>query len=265
MGGGERQVERRPPIIQYWHEEDVPASVAERLASFREANPDMRHLVFNESTAESFIEEYYSAREVAAFRTCAVPAMQADYLRYCAVGALGGICCDADCRCTSPLRPLVEVGGAELFRHPDGSVANGFLVFGSPEHPLPRLVVEVATANIEHRVDGGVAFVTGPRVVRTLVESRRFGSFERWLAIASKRQYPAPCHLADGGPTHPHMKVLCAIIDQDARLVEAFEGVRVSSLTKLNGLIRHDDRRSPPYKGTALHYPNFEASIYREG
>lgn len=265
MGSGEGKVERRPPIIQYWHEEDVPASVEERLASFRQVNPDMRHLVFNESTAKSFIEEHYSAREVAAFRACAVPAMQADYLRYCAVGALGGVCCDVDCRCTSSLRPLLEVGGAELFRHPDGSIANGFLVFASAGHPLARLAVEVATANIEHRVDGGVAFVTGPRVVRTLVESRRFGSFESWLAIASKRQYPAPCHFGDGGLAHPHMKILRAIIDEEARLIEAFEGVRVSSLTKLSGSIRHDDRRSPPYKGTALHYPNFKASIYRDG
>src|SRR5690348_1645791 len=91
------------PIIQYWHSEQVPEQIAELTATFRDLNPALPHLVFSEAKAEEFIAEHFEAREVAAFRSCAVPAMQADYFRYCAALALGGIYSDVSFYCRCPL------------------------------------------------------------------------------------------------------------------------------------------------------------------
>lgn len=105
-----------PPIIQYWDSGSPPEEVAELIETFREHNPDTPHLVFSESEAERFIAEHFGPREVEAFRACALPAMQADYLRYCAVFALGGIYADADCECHRALQPLVDRSeGGHLF------------------------------------------------------------------------------------------------------------------------------------------------------
>jgi Glycosyltransferase sugar-binding region containing DXD motif len=247
------------PLIQYWHSAQLPDYIEPLVESFRDHNPDMRHLVFNESTAESFIGDRFSAREVAAFRSCAVPAMQADYFRYCAAYALGGMCVDADCRCTASLRPLVDAGGAELFRMAGGGMANGVMVFSRPGHPLLELVLDIVTTNIENRVCEDVVMVTGPRVIRTLVESRRFGGFDSWLAVAPASLRPIPTHTAEDD--RRYLDLLREKISQNGGLVEVFDGVRVSSLAKLKRSLRH--RGGLPYKDTGLHYANFEPSIFR--
>lgn len=130
----------RTPLIQYWHQSSVPPSIERLSGSFRAHNPEMRHMVFSEATATDFIEERFGAREAAAFLACAVPAMQADYLRYCAVYALGGMYFDADCRCVASLRPLFDAcGGILVGIHEAGSL-DGYFGDGGGPRWNPRIV-----------------------------------------------------------------------------------------------------------------------------
>jgi mannosyltransferase OCH1-like enzyme len=140
----------RLPLIQYWHSDAMPDRIAGLIESFRRLNPDLRHLVFNERSAAAFIGEHYDSRQLRAFRSCAVPAMQADYLRCCAALALGGVYCDAYWQCIARMQPLIPPpGNGRLFQAEKGNIISGIFAFGAPGHAFLELVLEIA--NCEHR------------------------------------------------------------------------------------------------------------------
>ncbi len=161
----------RLPIVQYWHTADIPTEVNELMDTFRDRNPGRTHLVFDESTAEEFISEHFGEREVQAFRACAVPSMQSDFLRYCAVYAMGGVYCDADAHCTAPLDTMLDLAAAGLLfrRGTEGNVVSWLFAFQEPHHPLMRLAVELITANVEQRFGRDIWWMTGPGILTFLV------------------------------------------------------------------------------------------------
>jgi mannosyltransferase OCH1-like enzyme len=208
-------------IFQYWHSSSVPADVRELIATFQSRNAEMRHRLLCESSAEELIAERFTSRELAAFRSCAVPAMQADYFRCCAVFACGGIYADASLECRRPLRQLLDdVAGGLLIRLPgEGVIYNGFLAFATPGHPLLRLALDIATANIERRVANAVNLVTGPWVFTCLDKLHQAGSLTtKWAPN------PTVERVAD---------VMLEEIGRYDRVEKAFEGVSVRPAEKL--------------------------------
>jgi len=207
--------DRGPALVQYWHSEQIPTEIEALTATFHDLNPDLHHHVYCEAEAEEFIAAHFTSREVTAFRACAVPAMQADYFRYCAVLALGGIYADADFRCVQPLRELIgtTAGGLLFRREPKTTLINGFFVFDEPGHPLLRLTLDVATANIEHRAAKKVHAVTGPWIFTSLAALHRLGSFEAGRST--------------GAGIHKLATVMVEAVGDFKRVVEAFERVRV--------------------------------------
>lgn len=240
--------EGESPIIQYWHGGDVPAEIEEMIATFEERNPELRHLVFDEAEAESLIAEFFAARELAAFRACAVPAMQADFFRYCAVLALGGIYCDVDFHCQRPLRPLIEDAGAGLlFENRLGNIENSVFVFEASGHPLLRLAVDIATENILRRASDKVHMVTGPWVMGCLRGVHRRGS----LDIAREE--------ASGGPIESLVHSVLEAIGSYKRVSEAFEDVRIDPLARALEWVAKPQER-PRYKQTPSHWQNWHES-----
>ena len=267
-GGGEVE---RPTISQYWNTEAVPGYVAELLQTFRALNPDFRHLLLDERGAERWIGERFGARHAAAFRACAVPSMQSDYFRYCAVLAHGGVYADADYRCLRPLRPLVEgCDGGEIFlgptAHPLGGrqtrrVWSGLLAFRRPGHPFLELALELATANLEARiaervwqpgehVREAIWLTVGPGVPTLMLFIHEWGSFDAFLAGVA------------GTPAEPFAELYCETIGEYERVEEAFAGVRVSSNEAMFSWVGRPD--SPlPYKETDVHWHNVRTAIFR--
>jgi mannosyltransferase OCH1-like enzyme len=176
-------------LTQYWHSEDPPPYIAELISSYSFHNPEMVHRVFSKNAARDFVAAHFTEREVAAFDACAVPAMQADYFRYCAMLQLGGICSDADMRCARALQPLVDMAAAGLLisRPDEGIVINGFFAFRSPEHPLVRLALEIATLNIERRTTNSVWFTTGPGIFTLLTLLHDAGSIDAFRSAHEDR------------------------------------------------------------------------------
>jgi Glycosyltransferase sugar-binding region containing DXD motif len=227
-------------LVQYWHSEEIPEEVGALIATFPELNPEMHHLVFGEESAEAFIDEHFTSREVAAFRACAVPAMQADYLRYCAVLRLGGVYADADLLCAAPLSSLLQAGErgvmfgwARLPKRwqtpffewaervgPHRMVLNSLFAFESPGHPLLELAVEMATANIENRVAEDVAVATGPAIFTALYLLRELGSLDAFLEYAQ------------GGMLESSAPLTCEAIGDYERVERAFDGVRIPPMTE---------------------------------
>lgn len=195
------------PIVQYWHSAQPPEDVVDLLASFPRMNPRLPQILFDEQKAEAFIAEHFSARELAAFRACAVVSMRADLFRYCAGYVLGGFVLDADVRCLGELDSLLSRGDrAILFGRRDRladrlesafgwprkvgpfrAVVNGAFVFKNSGDPFLRLAVEVATANVEHRVGKGAEGVwvtTGPGVPTSLYLRQMLGSDDAFTRYA---------------------------------------------------------------------------------
>lgn len=239
------------PIVQYWHSEEIPADVAALIATFDELNPARPHVVFDRDRAERFVAERFSTAELDAFRACAIPAMQSDYLRYCAAHALGGVCVDADTRCVAPLDAMLEGGGGRLFRHVgEGGVMNGLFAFGRPRHPLPRLALDLATANIAARRSEHVWATTGPLVPNALLRFHEGGSFEATLA-----------------ETHgPRIKRLYEgfrdAIGAYERVTEAFEDVRIGLYEEAAAWILEPEV-SPAYKAET-NWAKPDGSIYTD-
>lgn len=256
-------------IIQYWHSEETPDEIAAAIATFRKHNPSMRHLVFNETTAERFIAERFTPREVAAFRACGVPAMQADYLRYCAVLYYGGIYADADMHCVAPLSSLlgsdeegIVFGWQNLpprWRTPQFEgrervgryrvVLNAFFAFRAARHPLLELTLAGATANIENRIAGDVGTMTGPALFTSLYLLRELGSIDAFLEYA------------DGTAIERSAPLLCDAIGDYREVERAFGGIRIP-LAKEGDAWARQIQPLPAYKKTQ-HWTNVHSSIYR--
>lgn len=262
-----------PLVVQYWHSEERPQPIAELLASFPRHNPGLRQLVFGRSSAEAFIAEHYSQRHLDAFRACAHPAGQADYLRYCAGHVFGGLCIEADVRCGGDLRPLLgrlERGFVfgETKRHPEWVerifawpyavgryrvVMNGAFAFVRPGDPLLGLAIEVATANVENRVSDGPAgawLTTGPGVFTSIYLLHRLGSMDAFVRYA------------EGTVLEPAVPLFCEVVGDRSRADLAFEGIEIAAVEEFDhALLEHVG--IPRSDGGGNHWSRLEDSIFR--
>jgi Glycosyltransferase sugar-binding region containing DXD motif len=261
------------PIVQYWHAEQPPERICAGLASFSERNSDLPHLVFDETTAEAFIAAHFSAREVAAFRSCTVPAMQSDYFRYCAILVLGGLYADADLRCVADLRPLIEERGGTLFGRqgplPEGfaaalrwpyqmgaylTVCNSPFTFREPGHPLLELAVKVATANVEHRIaEGarGVWLTAGPGVFTSMYLLHRLGSVEAFLRYAT------------GTVLEPSAPLFCEIVGSHSTIARVMTGVAIRSSKQEAGAWVRALGKPEPGEDLTPHWMSAEGNVFR--
>lgn len=247
------------PLIQYWNDESVPDDVEVLFARMRDHNPDLQQMVFSQRTAKAFIETHLGAREVAAFETCAVPAMQADYFRYCAVHVLGGFYCDADCYCAGSISPLLDADGflIESMAMPE-TLNNNLFAFKEPGHLFPKLAMEIATAAIENRLSENVSAVTGPFVFNLLWRAFKRGSLDAWL-----RQAEGSSGLrGERKGVERQVEAIRFAVGDDSRLSSAFDGVRVVEWADILDVITPGSNKLG-YKETGNHFVNWQGSIYR--
>jgi hypothetical protein len=263
-----------PPSLrigQYWNTEAVPDYIADLFVTFRDRNPDFHHRVFDEAEAEGFIAERFGPREAAAFRACAVPSMQSDYFRYCFGLAFGGVYADADYRCLRSLRSLLDgLEGGEIFLGPDTHPLNGretkrvwsaFFAFREAGHPFLRLALDIATANMEariaervwpagHNVRAAIWLTVGPGIPTAMRLIHEWGSLDAFVEGIA------------GSDAEPFGELYCEAIGSYERIVEAFEGVRVSPSESMFAWVGRPEAPLP-YKETDVHWHNVTTTIFR--
>lgn len=138
------------------------------MSSWR-AVSGFNYQLYDWSAAEALIGKHFDARTLTAFRACGVPAMQADFFRYCALYHLGGLYVDADTRAlTQDINPLLAPARHGLLVKKQDRIANDVMFFGHHHDPLLERVIEIATRNIESRAEYGVWGVTGPGIMTGL-------------------------------------------------------------------------------------------------
>jgi hypothetical protein len=210
------------PPIHYWHSEDVSPDVAELMGTFAAHAPKLRYRSFSEPQAKQFIARHYGARQLAAFRACAVPAMQADYFRDCAMHALA--------------------------REPQGNLTNAFFVFRTAKHPFLRLALDIATSNIERRAPVKVNQATGPWVFSSLAVMHELGSAAR-----------AP-RAADQSELGRYANSLLAAVGDYERVTQAFEYVTIVPLHRAWRWI-DTDLEPPSYRQNDSHWARWPGEL----
>jgi hypothetical protein len=259
-----------PALFHYWDAEEVPAEVRSLLDSFKRQNPDLNQHVFSRSAARGFIAARFGARERDAFDRCAIPAMQADYFRYCAAAACGGIWADADLRCRRPLRPLLEeIERGVVFLRPEFREAGGlearrlenaFFAFREPGHPLLALAVELATANVEARIAERV-WPVGENVREAIWLTTGQAIFTLMRFIYNWGSFAAFRERAAGTIVEPFCDLYCDVIGDHDRIVEAFDGVWSASQSEMRIWVANPDKPLA-YKTGDRHWLNVKRAIF---
>jgi len=220
------------------------------MATFPSHNPGLRHVLFDEATADAFIVAHFPTRQVEAFRACASPASQADYLRYCAAFVMGGLCIDADVRCRRALDslfarsergtvfgqrdpPAERIARIAGWPHSVGryrTLVNGVFSFARSGDPLLELAIEVATANIENRLGEGpvgIWVTTGPGVLTAAYILHRLGSIDAFLRYTK------------GTVLERSAALFCEVVADASRVDSAFEGLDMLAVEETGAWFEH--------------------------
>jgi len=252
----------RMKLFQYWDGPQPPADVAELIAGFRDRNPELEHHLFDEAAAAEFIATHFGAREHAAFRSLAVPAMQSDYFRLCALHQHGGVYVDADFESRAPLVGLLDRAPHGLVLMLFNEIVNGLLLVRRPRDPFIGACLKLATDNIAERrfYDPARARLQDIRLTAGLGPLNAIGALidevcpdpsTTELPEELVRRWDAPELLAFARES----------IEVTPELVGSFR-----SLTRLHVLetVRWMGDPDPAYKATERHWPRWKTSIYRD-
>ena len=164
-------------LVQYWDRKDPPAAVAKLMKTWSRDRTFVCHR-YDRDAAEAFIAAHFDADVLAAFRTCAAPAMQSDLFRYCRLYVTGGLYLDADTRNLGGLDRLIASTGRGLLMSRRQRVATDVLFVRAPGDPLLERVIKQSVVNIEARISDNVWHVAGPGVVNRLYRKADAGLFE---------------------------------------------------------------------------------------
>lgn len=238
-------------ITQFWDHEDVPADVQPLIGSWKELNPECEHRLFDRSRAIDFVAKHFSSREVKALESCAVPAMQADYFRYCALLVDGGWYVDADSEClqnVAPLIPTADYEGLLLKRESWGPVINGYMWFRAPGHPFLKAVLETVTTSVEQRISNSVWTAVGALHLSllTFLELNEHDTLADWKA-----------HL---GPEEESVLDICTRVVSSGRYRGCLNNVSFIRVDQTNAY--WNDGAPVQYKTTPRDWRKWPGSIY---
>lgn len=159
-------------LVQYWHDGSPPPEVAALMQGWA-CDPCYDHTAFDHAAAVVFLRAHFRGRVIRAFQACGVPAMQADFFRYCALFAQGGIYLDADIENLGGLPALLADSGRGVLVNRRGRIANDIMYVAEPQDPLFGAVIGQAIANIERQASQSVWKVTGPGIMTALQQDPR--------------------------------------------------------------------------------------------
>ena len=239
-------------LFQYWDAPDPPAEVAEWIEGFRVGNPGLRHRLYDRETASWFIGKQVGEREQRAFDAIAVPSMQSDYFRYCAVWAKGGAYVDADFQCVAPLAGLLGQAPRSLMLSWDGHIVAGLMMCRQPGDPFVRACLDLSTSNIEARALSSAYTAAGPGVInaiRALIEPASFDEIAKGFDNFFGREW--------GFPELMERTRRAVVVTEP--IAEAFRALTVIPVKRIGPWI---GRKAPAYKETERHWLHWRGSLY---
>jgi tetratricopeptide (TPR) repeat protein len=148
-------------IVQFWDKKEIFPSMKEVMRSWSDLNPDFDYHLFDDQSAQDFIQKYHSSDVLRAFRTANHPAMRSDLFRMAYLYECGGVYADADDLCIKPISEFISEGSDLIFvQEPTGSIGNNFLAV-KQKHAFILYALNSIVNNILDKA-GGVWFASGP-------------------------------------------------------------------------------------------------------
>ncbi len=242
-------------LFQYWDSPSPPDEIAVWIDGFKTNNPDFEHVLVNRDSALALITEHHGPLEVAAFKACAVPAMQADYVRLCLLETFGGVYVDADVQSIEPISGMFRTrSGSMLFIY-ETLVNNGVMYFPHAGDPFVSACLKLATDNINARRTNAVFTAAGPGVLNALrcildpsIYDETAATFEQNYIVQSWG-FAAIVERAR------------EMIEVTPELLKAFLAIDILKSSDARPWIGVDQ---PSYKETAVHWTRWVGSIYNE-
>jgi hypothetical protein len=87
-------------------EKDLPISVSQNITSFREAHPNLPHLLFTKSSIRELISDNFDAKVLSSYEKLMPFAYKSDLARYCIMYLYGGVYADLAMYFFEPWPPL---------------------------------------------------------------------------------------------------------------------------------------------------------------
>ncbi len=239
-------------LFQYWDTGSPPDEVAGWIDGLRGMNPGFEHRLYDRDSASWFIGKHIGRREQAAFEACAVPAMQADYFRLCALKRSGGVYVDADFQALKPISPLIATAPHGLMEARNGQFLSGVMFIRPPADAFVTACLTLCTINIESRDIPNVYTATGPGVLCAV------------QAVLKPQTAPALLAAMDNMlQADWRFPVLLERARHEIRvtdeLVRSFDAL---SILPKGGLRPWLVAPRPAYKATDRHWLNWQGSIY---
>jgi mannosyltransferase OCH1-like enzyme len=158
-------------------------------------HPRYEHKLWNIDEIRTLARDL-DPRILAAIDVCAFPAMKADIARLLIIFLHGGTYVDLKLRCIKPFidkfhnHKLVLI---EHFRMPLGPrvkyLINGFII-AQAGHEFIRRALDACVENVEARLDTGIWYTTGPKVLIRLQDEflpKKYGRFENGVGVIRER------------------------------------------------------------------------------
>lgn len=158
-------------LFQFWDKTDPPQEVADLLQTWA-SDTNFKYRRFTDNTARAYIQRKLGRRVLAAYESCAVPAMKADLFRYCVLYNEGGIYVDADTANSGMLPEFINADLRGTLMCRQTRIANDFLFVRNPKDRLLERTLLVALQNIEARISNNVWVVTGPGIMTELYQNK---------------------------------------------------------------------------------------------
>lgn len=156
-------------LFQFWNTKEIPDEIKPLMATWA-ALPEFDHRVYDADTAAAYIATHIGEVARNAYLQCAVPAMQADFFRYCALYHEGGAYVDSGTHAGGDLAKHISEAERGMLMKRDTKIPNGFMYFKKAKDPLLKQVIEQGIANINSQLSNNVWQVTGPGIMTNMYQ-----------------------------------------------------------------------------------------------
>lgn len=157
-------------IFQTWKSNQMDIEMTNTIKIIKNFNPEYEYKLITDIDAEEFIDTYYSANVLDAFKTLKLGPFKADLLRYCLLYKEGGIYMDCKMTPTKPFRNIINptdkcILVKTTFEKDSVSIYNAFMC-SEPNNPLFLNCIKQIVSNCSNRFyPDDVFLVTGPSLV----------------------------------------------------------------------------------------------------
>ncbi len=167
-------------ITQFWDAETPPGDLRAISRSWAEHNPDHRHVLFNDRTARSYLEQHFPPAVATAYRRSRDATTRADLLRLAVLCHWGGVWADMDDRCLAPVADVVPGWAAACFwQERSGFLCNNFIA-AVPGHPILRRALTTAVTAINRGDRDKVWMLTGPGLLSRAFAAEMAQAGDAW-------------------------------------------------------------------------------------